>query len=577
MLIESRGVRPFRVLLFGWMNLNVIDGSSFFMTSVAQSLTNDPLVHVDILLASPLRRTIVLEDIIHRHNVSVLDPFRDSRLAKFAGPRTFADSISYEQAASYLSYYASLADYDAILIRSTEVASIVATNYPELTPRSVFYVTGVTHSDRDIDEEVSRRLGAICDSEALLACQTPEMRERLLEEFPSVNPERIHVITPMVRHGDVPFEQIQKTPTDLLKIAYTGKFVDQWNPDRIIAGFKQAKFSEPNMRLDVAGDQFKHSPDNPRFVANTRYLLDNTDGVTWHGGLARTEARKLIEACDVGVSWRSSALNSSLELSTKLLEYGALGRPSIINRTQMHEKIFGKDYPLYVESSAEYTDLLVRIAREPSLIQLAARRAFEVSQHFSLEESYRRLMRTFAHLPSAHDRATPSLSFAPESAQVHGVTTERLNLAESDSPLADVVILLVRAPLVSYSFQGPVLTLYFGSEAGEGSRMIEDSLKSNAGRSLLSILFQREAYARDAYAVTTEVPTTESYARYADQENNRIISSLEYQLKNSRKPQVDSDIAALEARLEEVRARLDALRTSKLGRIQAWYWRRSRR
>ena len=74
-------------------------------------------------------------------------------------------------------------------------------------------------------------------------------------------------------------------------------------------------------------------------------------GVIWHGGQPRAEAMRLAAAGDIGLSWRHPELDSSLELSTKVLEFGQLGLPVILNRTPMHEALLGADYPLFAAST----------------------------------------------------------------------------------------------------------------------------------------------------------------------------------------------------------------------------------
>ena len=45
----------------------------------------------------------------------------------------------------------------------------------------------------------------------------------------------------------------------------------------------------------------------------------------WHGGQPRAEAMRLAADGDIGLSWRHPELDASLELSTKVLEFGQLG------------------------------------------------------------------------------------------------------------------------------------------------------------------------------------------------------------------------------------------------------------
>ena len=77
----------------------------------------------------------------------------------------------------------------------------------------------------------------------------------------------------------------------------------------------------------------------------------------WHGGQPRAEAMRIAAEGDIGLSWRHPELDASLELSTKVLEFGQLGLPVILNRTPMHEALLGADYPLFAASLDDVADV----------------------------------------------------------------------------------------------------------------------------------------------------------------------------------------------------------------------------
>jgi glycosyltransferase involved in cell wall biosynthesis len=81
---------------------------------------------------------------------------------------------------------------------------------------------------------------------------------------------------------------------------------------------------------------------------------------------------QLAARCHVGLSWRSPALDGSLELSTKLLDYGALGLPVVCNPTAMHRRLLGADYPLFAVSEGDVADAVARAAGDPKLWAAAA-------------------------------------------------------------------------------------------------------------------------------------------------------------------------------------------------------------
>ena len=99
--------------------------------------------------------------------------------------------------------------------------------------------------------------------------------------------------------------------------------------------------------LHAVGDKIHKVPGDPDYHDRMEAALRGSPGVIWHGGRSRREAIDLVARCDIGMSWRDRSLDASLELSTKVLEYGAVNLPVVLNRTPMHEALLGVDYPLF--------------------------------------------------------------------------------------------------------------------------------------------------------------------------------------------------------------------------------------
>ena len=156
--------------------------------------------------------------------------------------------------------------------------------------------------------------------------------------------------------------------------------------------------------LHMAGD--KIHDDASGYQQRMRAALD-TDGVTWHGGHSREEAMRLAASCDIGLSWRHPDLDASLELSTKVLEFGALGLPVILNRTPMHEALLGADYPLFAASLADVATAAAAAVAKPSVYRLAADRTGHAAERFTLDRAAERLRGYLAGaVPSGRARRT---------------------------------------------------------------------------------------------------------------------------------------------------------------------------
>ena len=140
--------------------------------------------------------------------------------------------------------------------------------------------------------------------------------------------------------------------------------------------------------LHMAGDKIHDGAGG--YQQRMREALER-DGVTWHGGHSREEAMRLAASCDIGLSWRHPDLDASLELSTKVLEFGALGLPVILNRTPMHEALLGADYPLFAASLAEVAAGAAAAAADPGLYRLAADRTGQAAEQFTLDRAAERL------------------------------------------------------------------------------------------------------------------------------------------------------------------------------------------
>jgi glycosyltransferase involved in cell wall biosynthesis len=108
---------------------------------------------------------------------------------------------------------------------------------------------------------------------------------------------------------------------------------------------------------------------------------------------------RLAAAGDIGLSWRHPELDSSLELSTKVLEFGQLGLPVILNRTPMHEALLGADYPLFAASIDDVADVAASVLN-PAVFELAASRTSSAAASFSLDRAAARLRTYLARVVS---------------------------------------------------------------------------------------------------------------------------------------------------------------------------------
>lgn len=371
------GRSPLRLMVAGYINLNVIDGSAFFLAGVTAMCSRYPGVEVTLVAATPLGNLEVVAEVMGLPNVTVIDPWRHPVGAEL-GLR--GGWMRREQYGQVLAALDARDPFDAVLVRDNDAALHFLEARPEAVDRTTVYLTGVRHVGEGLEATVAGQLDALHRLGVRSCVQTPVMREALAASGFVRLAEAATVLPPHVPDSDGSFDEVHLSRPQPTRLVYTGKFVADWIPDRILAGVKAAASVVPELHLDVAGDQFRDDPHDPLFVDNVKYLLESSPAITWHGRLPRQEARDLIRSADIGISWRSAALDSSTELSTKLLEYGALGKPVIVNRTVMHESLLGCDYGSYANSSSDFRRLLLELPTSVQRLREDAERCYEAAR-----------------------------------------------------------------------------------------------------------------------------------------------------------------------------------------------------
>ncbi|MBM6403503.1 hypothetical protein JQN72_04505 [Phycicoccus sp. CSK15P-2] len=565
--------RPFRVLVSAYVDLNVIDGSAFFVSGVASLLTSAPGMAVHVVTATPIRRPVVIQEMLLNNRVTVTDPFRDVTLTARLPELADASWMDEQTSARVLSHYLDQGHYDVIIVRSTEVAHTLAELHPDLGRRLCVYVTGVVASDADLDPVVSHRLGALLDRGATLLCQTPEMREHLLGALAQESrAEAVALLSPAVpSEHDVVLPQSQGP----LLLTYTGKFAPAWHTVEMLAAFKEASSAGADLRLVVAGDHFKRPPEWPSFVAEVRYLLGSHPGVSWVGAVTRADARALVAGSDVGIGWRNTSLDSSLELSTKLLEHGVLGRPCVINPTPMHRRLFGDDYPLFAASTTQFVDLLQRMDRDRAMVRDAARTAQVVSADYTYETVFRDLFPTLLTASGLPD--DPSSGLADDISALCA-TSDRLVrrgdqwvgwLTDSTDGARILHRLVSGGPVVDVERLGPFVR--FTQGPGDGSP------QSEADQAACLALAEGALF--DGGGAPADVPMS-AEVTVAHDAGGRV--RLAQPVATVPAPGGEDGgtgavTRAHEQELATMTARYEALAGTVLGRLQRAYWRLRRR
>lgn len=417
-------IKNFKLLVAGYINVNVIDGSAFFLSGLVGMCSAIPTISTTLVTANPVRKTEVLDEILHYPNVQILDPYIDTRIQSldFA---PHGDSMSRSTYAKIIGNEFLNGDYTALLVRDTETGYELVKNFPDIANRVSVYITGITSLDAKPDQTLRSQIHEIAKSGAKIVSQTPTMAKSIASLSVGVELHEIFVLPPHIPDAHGSFDEVYHFDERPFRLAYTGKFFKAWNADKIFAAYKSVKATEnPGLTFEVAGDQFRNDPFDTYFVNNVRYLLNSADGLLWHGRVTREVSRSIIQRSHIGISWRAPELDNSSELSTKILEYGAMGRPSILNRNELHEDLLGADYPLFANTTTEFKALLANLGNMANEVEVAARRCYELSKSHWYSQVLPLFMEHLGNTPDSkpNDFFTPISSISIDQIPTHLLT-----------------------------------------------------------------------------------------------------------------------------------------------------------
>ncbi|MGM0218765.1 glycosyltransferase [Enterococcus sp. AZ126] len=374
-------MRKLSVLVYGDVDLNYIDGSSVWLTSMIKMLAEGENILTDVLLKSKMKHRLLVDEMSNVKNTKIIDP------------RSLFPNYSFEnglrmnvrEAVEIIQKLDEKNHYHVIIVRGLDLVNELKDN-EVLSKKTIPYITNFEHDASKISMKEKRVLQEIYQRFPRIFMQTPEMR-RSFSMIIEQKPKKVALLYPMIPN-------ITKTPVFRNKnsqIVYTGKFAADWYIEELLDIFEKLKEYEDGAHLAIAGDKFQGELINKKEEIIKR--LETSYNLTWYGAVSRQESQEIIASSDVGFSYRSDTIDSydSVELSTKLLEYGRLGKPVICRPTRIHQKLLGKDYPLFVSNEKECIEKIRRLFNDIEFYHEVSKQCFDAVQPFTFENSYQRL------------------------------------------------------------------------------------------------------------------------------------------------------------------------------------------
>jgi glycosyltransferase involved in cell wall biosynthesis len=376
-----------RALVYGDIDLNLLDGSAIWLQSVTQALARAGCA-VTLVLKAPVRTSRLIAPLMSEPGVTVRSPHKEHLVEPGSG------SVPVTEVPGLLHGLDDSGKYDLVVLRGRKVTAAVAGS-GAFDGRLWAYLTDVPQSVPGITADAAAELKTIATASRYLLCQTEDLRCFLEGSIPAACGKCV-LLPPIL--ADVPgggADRAGGAAGSPLRLVYTGKFAPRWNTLEMTSLPALLGDRGVTVELHMVGDKIHNDPADGTYQQRMRAALESGQ-VIWHGGQSREDAMRLAASCDIGLSWRHPALDASLELSTKVLEFGALGLPVVLNRTPAHEALLGADYPLFAGSLSDVTEVCATAAASRLVFRLAAERTGAAAQQYTMDRAAQRLRRYLA-------------------------------------------------------------------------------------------------------------------------------------------------------------------------------------
>ena len=373
------------ILLYGDLDLNVIDGSSIWLVNLAKLLLQDKENYIDILLKKRIRNHILVGEIETRYRIRLL------YVKDYIDHITEVDSGNIVR---ILKTVDGLRDYSCMIIRGTQVMESVASS--EIIGKVIPYLTDFCHDKDKMPDAQKNFLKDLYRKVQAYFVQTEAMKE-YLKDILQVDGSKFHVLYPVAFPG-------KKSEKQAKTIVYAGKIAKDWNIMELLDIMEKLSKEDPAIRLHFIGNKVNADLAEQKQEIFSR--LKNADNIIFYGARPHSETERITKGCCLGYSFRSREVDHdhSLEVSVKLLEYCHGGVPVLLRRTKMHEAILGKDYPLFVESEEECVEKILTVFSNPEVWENAEMCLSRSAEKFSVKHIYENVKKALQTYPEKRMR-----------------------------------------------------------------------------------------------------------------------------------------------------------------------------
>ena len=383
-------------VLYADIDLNVIDGSSIWLSSMASILAR----HRRVLLVAKrnIKTDVVVANIENRDRVTILEP------RHFDHVRSHFDLDEATKVLRGLD--ANCPSLTSVFVRGMDAATELLRDR-QFHDRLYAYPTDFyeicDHGTR-IPENRARELVVLATHARQLLVQTRHIAAQIRT---ATNMDFKFLELPPPIPDNLPIKPPHTISRSSLRIGYAGKIAPDWGVRELLDWADILRTEGQELELTIIGNKIsgpKTAQERQAFREDmVRRMRDG--GVIRYEQLNRAEVLAQLREMDFVWCWRPASFEQkTLELSTKLVEGVASGFACICFPSEINLELLGEDYPYFAENLDDVRRLL-----DSETVGVPQEIVTSCREKHSLTVLADRIA---ASLPAAEAKATPRICFA---------------------------------------------------------------------------------------------------------------------------------------------------------------------
>ncbi len=337
----------FFFIVYADINLNIVDGSSVWMSSVLSLIST--FGRAILISKSNLKSSVITDNISNFQNITILKP----------------ESIDFNKDFTPTSCIDILREIDNffpsiryILVRGLEVASLLH-DTRQFKFRSLVYLTDfykIINGSVVISDDQNEKLLKCFVHAYYFLVQTQEI-QKLLSKRSIFNKNNYFFLPPIIPNN---LPMVTNSSTTKIKIGYAGKIAPMWGVKELLDWYEILSNQGYQLELHIVANKFsdKSFVFDPGFSSYIKSQISNLN-VKLYSDFNRNQAMTCMSKMDFVWCFRPQSLEDhTLELSTKLVEMVASGARCLCYPSHINTELLGKSYPFFIKNLSDFSNAL---------------------------------------------------------------------------------------------------------------------------------------------------------------------------------------------------------------------------